>query len=250
MTETIRLMQDHRSVRSYQHRDVPEEMIEEIVRSAQSAATSSFVQAYTVIAIRDPGTKKALAELSDNRHLETCSAALVFCVDVRRLFRAAGAQEKEALLSNAELFIVATVDTALAAENAAVAAESLGLGICFVGGIRNRIREVTRLLEVPRLVYPVFALTVGYPAERPAKKPRFPLDVILHRDRYEIERDVHVAEYDETVSRYYRERTGGRRTHGWSEYVAGLLREPRRPHMLDYLREQGFLQDVPGNPSA
>lgn len=248
MNDTIRLIQNHRSVREYLPREVSEEMIEEIVRSAQSAATSSFVQAYTVIAVRDPKIKRELAELSGNRHVETCSVALVFCADVRRMMEAAGAGDRGGELSNAELFIVVTVDTALAAENAALAAESMGLGICFVGGIRNQIREVTRLLEIPRFVYPVFALTVGYPAERPEKKPRLPLEVVLHRNRYEPDRDVHIADYDQTVSAYYRARTEGKRTHGWSEYVARVLQAPRRPFMLDYLREQGFLEDTRGEP--
>ncbi|MBX6396261.1 MAG: oxygen-insensitive NADPH nitroreductase [Alicyclobacillaceae bacterium] len=243
MNDTIRLLQDHRSVRKYQPQEIPEEMVEEIVRSAQCAATSSNVQAYTIIAVRDPHTKAQLAELSENPHVAECSVFLVFCADARRLKQAAKQHDVDAQVANTELFIVATVDAALAAQNAAVAAESLGLGICYIGGIRNRIREVSQILRIPPLVYPVFGMTLGYPAVRPEKKPRLPLEAVLHRERYEVERDAHLAEYDETVSRYYTERTGGKRTHGWTEYIAGILREPRRPHMREYLREQGFLQE-------
>lgn len=246
MNETIRLLQNHRSIRRYAPRPIPDEMVEAIIRSAQAASTSSYVQAYTIIGVTDPAKKKALAELSGNAHVETCPLFLVFCADLRRLCVAAARHGVEAQVEGTEPFLVATVDAALAAQNAAIAAESLGLGICYIGGIRNRIAEVCQLLEIPRLVYPVFGMTVGFPADEPGKKPRLPLEAVFHRERYEPERDRHLDAYDETVRRYYTERTGGQRTHGWTEYIAELLKEPRRTHMLDFLRRQGFLQDTLG----
>lgn len=244
MNATIRLLQNHRSIRRYEPRPIPDEMVEAIIRSAQAASTSSYVQAYTIIGVTDPAKKKALAELSGNAHVETCPLFLVFCADLRRLQVAAVRHGVEAQVTSTEPFLVATVDAALAAQNAAIAAESLGLGICYIGGIRNRIDEVCALLDIPRLVYPVFGMTVGFPADEPGKKPRLPLEAVYHRERYEPERDQHLGAYDETVSRYYTERTGGRRTHGWTDYIAELLKEPRRTHLLAFLRRQGFLQDT------
>src|SRR5690606_31594133 len=87
-----------------------------------------------------------------------------------------------------ENFIVATVDTALAAQNAVIAAESLGLGAVYIGGLRNNIEQVSELLRLPELVYPLFGMCLGVPAQSPMTRPRLPLDSILHTDTYQIER--------------------------------------------------------------
>lgn len=146
-------------------------------------------------------------------------------------------------METTEAFIVATVDAALAAQNAAVAAESMGLGICYLGGLRNHIEAVSELLGLPSLVYPVFGMTIGRPAEAPAPKPRLPRPVVYHEERYDVSRDAGLRAYDETVRAYYRERTGGRREHGYRELVARTLAEPRRAHMASYLKARGFMHD-------
>ena len=141
-----------------------------------------------------------------------------------------------------EQFIIATVDVALMAQNLVVAAESVGLGICYIGGLRNNPQEVSELLELPRGVYPVFGLCLGYPDQDPEVKPRLPLPIILKQERYNEDGDAEaIAEYDERIREYYATRTGGGHGISWSEQVASLLSEKSRPHMREFLAGQGFV---------
>lgn len=244
MNETIRIMRNHRSIRKYKPDPVPPELFESIMRAAQMASTSTNMQAYSVIAVTDPEDRNRLAELcGDQKFIAGCPLFLVWCADLHRLERVHRLRRGEdpPWLNTMENFIVATVDASLAAQNAALAAESLGLGIVFVGGIRNRIREVTELLRLPKLVYPVFGMCMGYPDQDVILRPRLPLAAVLHHGQYSSEGlEEHLTAYDESISNYMRERTRGRLASTWSEIMAGKLEEPVRLHMRQYLEEQGF----------
>ncbi len=140
-----------------------------------------------------------------------------------------------------EQFIIATVDVALAAQNAVVAAESLGLGICYIGAIRNDPQTVSDLLQLPSHVYPVFGLCLGHPAQDPEVKPRLPLEVVLKEERYDDEGDkAGIEAYDEAMRAYYRSRSGGTKDSCWSEEMAQLVGKEGRPHMRKFLADRGF----------
>ena len=127
------------------------------------------------------------------------------------------------------------------AQSLVTAAESVGLGICYIGGIRNNPVDVSKLLELPIGVYPVFGLCLGYPDQDPEIKPRLPLSVILKDEVYNERGDQdQIREYDEKIRDYYRTRTGGGHGISWTEQVATLLSEKSRPHMKGFLEKQGF----------
>ncbi|RKN71854.1 oxygen-insensitive NADPH nitroreductase [Paenibacillus ginsengarvi] len=245
MNDVIKLLQRHRSIRKYKPDVVSEEVLEAIVRSAQMASTSSNVQAYSVIAVTDPETKLALSAVAGNQqHVEQCPVLLIWCADLSRDRLACEREGAQMISGTMENFIVATVDTALAAQNAAVAAESLGLGIVYIGGLRNNLREVTKLLRVPELVYPLFGMCVGYPDHESSLRPRLPLRAVLHREVYQAENQSEaIAEYDATVHDYYIERTKGKRNTTWSKEMADKFSRPSRAYMRAYLEEQGFRFD-------
>lgn len=245
MNDVIGLLQGHRSIRKFKPDEVSEEALEAIVRSAQMASTSSNVQAYSVIAVTDPDTKRALSAVAGNQqHVEQCPVLLVWCADLSRDRLACEQEGVEMVSGTMENFIVATVDVALAAQNAAIAAESLGLGIVYIGGIRNNLRDVTRLLNVPQLVYPVFGMCLGYPEHDSSLRPRLPLRAVLHRETYEQAAQAEaIAEYDRTTREYYIERTKGKRDTTWSKEMADKFKRPARAYMREYLEEQGFRFD-------
>lgn len=166
----------------------------------------------------------------------------MLCADLKRAGNYCHKYGKEFEGDFTEQFIIATVDVALMAQNLVIAAESVGLGICYIGGLRNNPQEVSDLLELPRGVYPVFGLCLGYPDQDPEVKPRLPLPVILKQERYNEEGDEEaISGYDETIREYYATRTGGGHGISWSEQVADLLSEKSRPHMREFLAGQGFL---------
>jgi nitroreductase len=98
------------------------------------------------------------------------------------------------------------------------------------------------LLDLPELVYPIFGMCLGYPAQDPEVKPRLPVEVILKQETYSDAGDRQLIEsYDRRVQSYYRTRTGGQKDNSWSEQISGMLVKEARPHMLAFLRAKGFL---------
>jgi FMN reductase (NADPH) len=240
MNETIKLLQRHQSIRKFKQTPISAEQIEAIILSAQMASTSSNVQAYSVIGVEDPSLKKELAVLTGNQaYVEQCPLFLVWCADMYRLREACQLQNTEMVHETAENFIVATVDCALAAQNAAIAAESMGLGIVYIGGIRNRPKEVTQLLNIPDLVYPVFGMCVGVPDQNPGIRPRLGTRAIYHTNQYDKEKmKEEIEKYDVITHEYYLKRTKGKRDTVWSKEMADKYRQPFRAHMRSFLEEQ------------
>ncbi|WP_082652054.1 oxygen-insensitive NADPH nitroreductase [Gorillibacterium timonense] len=242
--ETLRVLMGHRSIRQFKADPIGEEELETIVRAAQMASTSSGVQAFSVIVVKNKERKHKLAELSGNQaYVEECPLFLVWCADMHRLEIAGQMSGGEAVRAarNTEQFLIATVDTALAAQNAAIAAESMGLGVVYIGGIRNHIEEVSGMLSLPELVYPVFGMCVGYPAQDPLPRPRLPLSTVLHQERYEESgQEEGIAEYDRIYREYMSARSGGRMNGSWSEAMAAKIPVPARTHLKRIWSSKAF----------
>ncbi len=243
MNSTIELLQSHRSIRKFSEKPIDQSVVNQLVNCGQCAATSSNVQAVTVIQIHETETRHKLAELAGGQpYVASCGAFLVYCADLNRPKFACQQQGGEFAPGMTEHFIIATVDVALAAQNTVVAAESLGLGICYIGGLRNNPAAVSALLDLPDQVYPVFGLCLGYPDQDPEVKPRMPLDAVLMHEHYDSGVfDSNVNAYDETVRDYYLTRTGGNKDSSWSQEMKALVGKESRPHMDGFLKERGFL---------
>ncbi|MFK7891689.1 MAG: oxygen-insensitive NADPH nitroreductase [Granulosicoccus sp.] len=244
MNKTIDLIKSHRSIRKFTDEPVEQSVVDELVRCGQAAATSSNVQAVTVIQVHDSDKRSKLAELAGGQpYVASAGAFMVYCADMNRPKFACERQGGDFSPGMTEHFIIATVDVALAAQNTVVAAESLGLGICYIGGLRNNPAEVSELLNIPEHVYPVFGLCLGHPAQDPEVKPRMPLDGVLMHDAYDSSVfDSNVSSYDETVREYYKTRTGGNKDSTWSQEMRALVGKESRPHMSGFLKDRGFLK--------
>jgi len=242
MNATIERLLGHRSIRKFTDEVVPDETIRTIVACGQAAATSSNVQATTVVQVQTRATREQLAAFAGGQpYVATAGAFLVWCADLRRAAEACRRTGGDFEPGMTEHFIIATIDVALAAQNAVVAAESLDYGICYIGGLRNNPAGVAELLALPDQVYPVFGLCIGRPAQDPEVKPRLPLDAVLMQERYDEDSgEARVAEYDETLARYYRDRTGGNKESHWSIEMRALVGKESRPHMRGFLDERGF----------
>lgn len=246
MNDMIKHLQAHRSIRRFKQEEVTAEQLAQIIASAQAASTSSNIQAYSVIGIRNADTKRQLASLAGGQqYVEECPLFLVWCADLHRAQAAVRLHTGDAALQlpqNVETFLVATVDAALAAQNAAVAAEALGLGTVFIGGIRNDLQRVIELLELPELVYPVFGMCIGTPDQSPTPRPRLAREAVYHEERYSRDGlENHIRNYDETLARYYASRTGGSKQAAWSGELAARFRLERlRPELYTIIVGQSF----------
>jgi nitroreductase len=185
---TLDLLLAHRSVRAFRSAPLPPAALETLVSAAQSAPSSSNLQVWSVVAVEDPVRKAHLAELAGRqRHIVEAPLFLTWLIDLHRLTALAeergGAHEG---LSYLEMFLLGATDTAMAAQNALTALESLGLGAVYIGGIRNHPKEVAAALGLPPRVFPLVGMAVGWPdPKRPADvKPRLPQAAVLLREQY------------------------------------------------------------------
>src|SRR5690625_1606565 len=238
----FQLLQSHTSVRHYTNEEIPQETIHDIVLSGQHASSSNFVQAYSIIHVTDEDKKRKLADLSNNHtQIESAPVTFVFCADLYRVKRAAEKHTSAFYGKTAENFLVAIIDTALFAQNTAVAAESKGYGICYIGGIRNNIKAVSDLFNLPEFVMPLFAMTIGVPAKRNEVKPRLPQEAIIHENSYYTEKyDDLLTMYDDIMRLYYKNRSENKKASCWTRDMANFLGEVRREHMPSFINDKGF----------
>lgn len=248
MNDVIDTLLRHRSVRSFKDEPLTEEQIRLIVESAQRASTSSFIQAYSIIGVTDLQKKQQLSEIAGNQaYVVENGHFFVFCADFHR-HELIGELHEEAVqktLETDEKLLVTVIDAALASQNAAVAAESMGLGICYIGGIRNNLFAVKELLELPERVIPLFGMAVGVPAHVEDQKPRLPFNHIYHENTYDSNPDrikQSLTAYDDAIHEYYLVRGSNRRLDTWTGQMGRMLSKSIRLDVKDFLKAQGFLK--------
>ena len=242
MNETIKLLMAHSSCRSFLDKPVSEDVADAVIECAQRAPTSSYLQAYSIIRVEDKEKRKALAEFAGGQEwVEKAGLALLFCADLHRLDVVLDVADKN-VLHNAELYTVAVTDAALASSRALVAAQALGLGGVFVGGVRNETEKMAELFELPDMVFPMYVLCMGYPADIPHQRPRMDKSLISAVDSYpDIKGPEQLEEYEKAVSEYFLNITNGRSGRGWiarSEYA--ISKKPRY-NVGEFLHKAGFM---------
>jgi FMN reductase (NADPH) len=238
----LELLKKHVSIRKYKKEQIPDKILENMIHSAQHAASSNFVQAYSIIKVTDQEKINRLARLSKNeQQILSAPVVLLFCADMKRVEIACERVDVKINVDNLEAFIVTVVDTALLAQNFVIAAESLGYGICYIGGVRNSPAEISELFGLPDKVFPLFGMTVGIPDEIQQVKPRLPVEAVLHENRYDLAKyDSILDEYDQVIRYYYNTRLTNRKDTDWSKSMGEFLKKPRRLHMREFIMSKGF----------
>ena len=258
------LLKERNTVRSFDPDfAVPREQVRKIVGAAQKSPSSFNLQTYAFLSVDDEKKRRDIAELS-GRQWFICDAGLflVVCADLYKMgivTKTAGYEyyQKRFL----ESFLMAAIDAALAGQTAALAAESMGYGICMIGGVRNHIDRVADLLSLPDMVFPVFGLCIGRALHRNPPKPRLPLEGVLFEDRYDpvaVERAIRTYDSIMAESGIYEgreyplrdvKRAPGTRpepstVYGWIEHSARRVctRNPEkaRQELRRLLEKRGF----------
>ena len=221
-------------------------MVSVLVAAAQSAATSSNLQSWSVIQIDDPERRQAIAAACSNqKQILTAPLFLVFLADLHRIrqFALKHGIEPDGL-DTAEMYTVGVVDASLAAERLVCAAEAMGYGICYIGAMRNHPDQVKEILRLPENTFAVFGLCVGRPSENAHAdiKPRLGQDQVWFKETYPTRLDS--AEYDARMQAFFAEQ-GMDSTSPWSEksghrvLITGLS---GREALLQHLQGQGLLE--------
>ena len=240
----------HRSIRKFKDRAIPEDVMRRILEAGIRASNTGNMQVYSIIVTTDPGLRERLAPCHFNQPCAKQAAAiLTFCADINRFSRWSEHRGAKPEYDNFLWFLNGAIDTVLASQNVALAAESEGLGICYLGTTTYTADKIIEVLDLPWGVVPVTTIVMGYPDENPPLTDRLPLDGVVHTDRYE-----HYS--PQRIDEIWAEKEA-------SELTASLIRENGLPNLarifaerrykgedsrlfsgkyLDVLRRQGFLK--------
>ncbi len=242
----IETLRKHRSIRRYRETPLSDESVETIVRAGQQAPFAS--QLYSVLLKR--GEKLPFG----------APALFTLCVDAHKLGRFMEKRGWDVVTNDVSLLLFGVQDAALMAENMVIAAESLGLGTCFLGGAPYRADKIVAAYDLPPRVFPLVQLTVGYPDESPPSRPRYPLDFTLFEDTYgeidEVTLEAAMSEMDAGYldQEYYRRanymiprQDGGEETYSfesysWTEHISRKWGQwyPSPAGILEQLEKCGF----------
>ena len=245
----IDIIKSHRSIRKYQKRDIPDELLNDILGAGIRASTTGNMQVYSVIVTRDSGMKQRLAPFHFNQPMVTgAPVVLTFCADFNRFNKWCRQRHAEPGYDNFLSFMTAAIDALLVAQNVCLAAESKGLGICYLGTTIYMADKIIDLLELPEGVVPVTTITLGYPDEDPPLTDRLPLEAVVHNEKY---RDY----TPEDIGRIYREKEQLEENKGFvaendKENLAQVYTDVRYKKsdneyfsevLLNVLKKQGFM---------
>jgi nitroreductase len=182
MLETIF---SHRSIRKYKSTPVPERILEEILLAGSRASTTGNMQVYSIIVTKDENLRKQLWEAHFKQDMVLQAPVhLTFCADFNRFTRWCEQRKASPGYDNFLSFFTAAIDALLASQNVALAAESNGLGICYLGTATYMADRIVEILELPKMVVPVTCMVTGYPDEEPGLTDRLPMDGIIHKEKY------------------------------------------------------------------
>ncbi|MBM3643713.1 MAG: NADPH-dependent oxidoreductase [Alphaproteobacteria bacterium] len=250
--DTLAAMADRRVMRRYLEKPVDPALVETLCAVALSAPSKSDLQQTDIVIVADPAQRARIeALLPDNPWVVPAPVLLVFCGNNRRHRLLFEWRDRPFVNDHLDAFFNAAVDAGIVLATFVAAADRAGLGTCPISAIRNRAAEVAEILGLPSHVFPVAGLGMGWPSFAGVMSPRLPLDVTVHRDRYD-ERDLEarIADYDrrrEAVQPYRTqravERFGTAESYGWSEDKARQYSVPERADFGAFVRRRGFKLD-------
>ena len=179
------LLNQHRTVRKYTDQSIAPELLHQLLEAACRASNTGNMQAYSVIVTTDELIKKQLSPAHFNQPMIIqAPVVLTFCADFNRFTKWCEQRQAEPGHENFQSFMASAIDAIIAAQTFCIAAESVGLGICYLGTTTYNAREIIDILKLPKLVVPVTTITVGYPADSPEQTDRLPLNAVVHYETY------------------------------------------------------------------
>ncbi|WP_307197024.1 NADPH-dependent oxidoreductase [Neobacillus niacini] len=242
MNIAIETMLNHRSLRNYKDEPIPEPVLDMIIQAAQAAPSWINGQHVSIIVVKDKQRKKKLSELTGNQaHVDKAPVFLVFCVDFYRAGIAAEMEGYDFVIPNEiDSILIGATDAGIMLGNAITAAESLGLGIIPIGGIRRNPLEVIELLELPKYVFPLCGLCIGYGADSPLQKPRLPKESVVHHETYNHEIKGYIEAYNPQISNYNLEKSNGELSTNWTQRIAKYYSTQKYKSIYKMLKQQGY----------
>lgn len=192
------LLNNHKTIRKFFNEPLSEELLHSIIKSSCRASTTGNMQLYSLIITRNQEVKSKLIPLHFNQPVaKSAPVILTVCADFNRFSKWCIYNGANAGYNNFFSFLTASIDALLVAQNLCIAAENAGLGICYLGTSTYNAKEIIEVLNLPKLVFPITTLALGWPGENPAQTDRLPLEAIIHSETY---RDYSKEEIDRLYS--------------------------------------------------
>ena len=250
-TETLKSILSRRSIRNFLNKPISKELLTLLLAAAQSAPSKSNLQQYSILVIQDQNIKNEISNLIGNtKWALTAPIFLLYLADIRRNIKITNDRGYEHKNNNVDTFMNGVIDAALSMQSTICASESLGLGVCPISMIRNIIEEVKVICKLPKGVFPIAGLALGWPDQKSNVSIRLSQDIVIHFDKYD-EKDLiqKINKYDEIVfkkdpipenKQRHVDLYGVAKKGTWSENISRQLSVPERSNFKNWLKENGF----------
>ncbi|MFB0917555.1 MAG: NADPH-dependent oxidoreductase [Clostridiaceae bacterium] len=244
--ETIDLQVNHRTIRDYKEEGLREEDLKTLLEVARRTASSSGMQAASIIRVTSVEMKKEFAKICRQKYVEKVPELLIFVMDQYRnnnLAKETGAEFHHG--DDMDKFFQGFTDASIMAQNVVVAAESLGYGTVFFGSILNDPEKTIKLLNLPKLTFPVVGLGIGMPNQEPQLKPRMDMEFRVFENGY-VRHDGEylklLEDYDQEMTTYYDLRESNSRSDSFSKQAVAKMTNsiPERADIMNAIVAQGF----------
>lgn len=244
------LLNQHRSVRKYTDQSIAHELLHRLLETSCRASNTGNMQAYSIIVTTDKELKKELAPAHFNQPMIIqAPVVLTFCADFNRFTKWCEQRQAEPGHENFQSFMASAIDAIIAAQTFCIAAESVGLGICYLGTTTYNAREIIDILKLPKLVVPVTTITVGYPADSPEQTDRLPLNAVVHYETYNgfSPADIDKLYSEKENSDFYKQFVKENKKETLAQVFTDIRYSRKNNEFfsekfLNVLKEQGFLK--------
>ena len=250
-TETLKSILSRRSIRKFLNKPISKELLTLLLAAAQSAPSKSNLQQYSILVIQDQNIKNEISNLIGNtKWALTAPIFFLYLADIRRNIIITNDRGYEHKNNNVDTFMNGVIDAALSMQSTICASESLGLGVCPISIIRNIIEEVKVICKLPKGVFPIAGLALGWPDQKSNVSIRLSQDIVIHFDKYD-EKDLiqKINKYDERVfkkdpipenKQRHVDLYGVAKKGTWSENISRQLSVPERSNFKKWLNKNGF----------
>ena len=239
------------SVRKFSDKPIPKELLTILLTAAQSAPSKSNLQQYSILIMQDETIKMKVADLIGNtKWALSAPVFLLFLADIRRNINVTNNKGYDHKNNNVDTFMNAVIDSALSMQSLICAAEASGLGVCPISMIRNIIDEIKNICQLPKGVFPIAGLALGWPDEKAPISIRMPQEIMIHNDYYnEDNLTKKINDYDERVFKVspilekkqrHVDIYGVAKKGTWSENIARQLSLPERNNFKAWLKDNGI----------
>ena len=251
ITPLINSIISRASVRKFSKKNISKELLTLLLTAAQSAPSKSNLQQYSIMVIQNQSLKNEISKLiGDTKWALTAPVFLLFLADIRRNIKITNHKGYNHKNNNVDTFMNGVIDSALSMQSMISASESIGLGICPISMIRNIIEEVKNLCKLPKGVFPIAGLALGWPDEKSPVSIRLPQDIVTHYNTYNEKNLMDkINQYDERVFKVAPiERSkqrhvdiyGVAKKGTWSENISRQLSVAERKDFKKWLKNHGF----------